>query len=135
MLTCNLGGWLEGVPSRVTTVSFDPRVMATRSVYDEALQKPMKVVLHPPEEEIPWPARLVQMPSSGEGTSSEAPAFQPKTKTQRRRMQRAIMRDAVLAVLTSQGAPQLSHPAPQMGLGAGGPGIVDHKKGALACVL
>ncbi|CAK0835006.1 unnamed protein product, partial [Prorocentrum cordatum] len=125
----------EGTPSRVTPVSFDPRAMATGSVYGEALGRPMRVVLHPPEEEVPWPARLVQLPSSGEGTSSEAPAFQPKTKTQRRRMQRAIMRDAFFAALTGQGVPLPPRPAPQRGPGAGGPRTVDRNEGALACVL
>ncbi|CAK0837812.1 unnamed protein product, partial [Prorocentrum cordatum] len=48
------------------------------------------------EEEVPWPARLAQAAGSGSeqgGGSSDAPAFQPRTRAQRRRMQRQSQKD------------------------------------------
>ncbi|CAK0828607.1 unnamed protein product [Prorocentrum cordatum] len=110
MAACKVGSWQKGIPVCVAPMSFDPGVMAATSLVCEGPRGPARVPRPPPGEEVPWPVRLVQaVRSENSASSDEASAFQPKSKTQRRREQRAFMQRAG-KVTTRQGVPVESRP-------------------------
>ncbi|CAK0831001.1 unnamed protein product [Prorocentrum cordatum] len=58
----------------------------------------------PRAEDVPWPSRLVPAAASEEDAGSEPPAFQPKTKTQRLRMQKKLVKTLAREALPLPGS-------------------------------
>lgn len=116
------GDWRVARPACVTPEGYYIAGMATLRVEGEGQQQqPAGVTLPPRGEEIPWPARLVQMAASENDASSEPPAFQRRTKAQRRLMQRKLSK----AIKSAQAGPAsggLAQPRLPTGVSAGTPG-------------
>ncbi|CAK0848785.1 unnamed protein product, partial [Prorocentrum cordatum] len=109
-----------GVPAVVTPESFGASYGApTPAAWlhaGEFPHEPMRVRLVgvglplPREEEVPWPARLAQTAGSGSehGNSSSERPFEPRTRAQRRRMQRRMQKEFGRKEAASADPPQAS---------------------------
>ncbi|CAK0863576.1 unnamed protein product [Prorocentrum cordatum] len=112
-----------GVPAVVTPVGFDDSYAASTPAAwlhaGELPQEPRRVRLVglglplPREEEVPWPARLAQAAGSGSGCgdSGSERSFQPKSRAQRRRVQRKVHRERERQAAAAAGPPAQASPA------------------------